>query len=104
MCSESHLLHCNGSYLFDVDNLMVDLENENSRPHLGQDANARRILDLETEVKGWSITYAKDNEAALHANQEIYSTWMMLQEEVARRAEVEEKLADAQGDLDTSDY
>jgi len=28
----------------------------------------------------------------------------MLQEEVARRAEVEEKLADAQGDLETADY
>ena len=101
---DPHLLHCTGSYLFDVDNLMVDLEIENSRLHLGQDANARRILDLEAEVKGWSITYAKANEAALRANQEIYSTRMMLREEVARRAEAEEKLADAQGDLETADY
>ena len=99
-----HLLHSTGSYLFDVDNLMVDLEIENSHLHLGQDANARRILDLEAEVKGWSITYAKANEAALRANQEIYSTRMMLREEVARRAEAEEKLADAQGDLETVDY
>ena len=53
---------------------MVDLEIENSHLHLGQDANARRILDLEAEVKGWSIAYAKANEAALRANQEIYST------------------------------
>ena len=72
-----HLLHSTGSYLFDVDNLMVDLEIENSHLHLGQDENARRILDLEAEVKGWSITYAKANEAALRANQEIYSTRMM---------------------------
>ena len=75
---DPHLLHCTGSYLFDVDNLMGDLEIENSRLHLEQDANARRILDLEAEVKGWSITYAKANEAALRANQEIYSTRMML--------------------------
>jgi len=99
-----HLLHCTGSYLFDVDNLMVDLESENSRLHLGQDANARCILDLEAEVKGWSIAYAKANEAAFRTNQEVYSTRMMLWEEVARRAEAEEKLADAQGDLETTDY
>ena len=30
---DPHLLHCTGSYLFDVDNLMVDLEIENSRLH-----------------------------------------------------------------------
>jgi hypothetical protein len=83
---------------------MVDLEIENSLLHLGQDANARRILDLEAEVKGWATTYAQANEAAFRANQEVYSTWMMLWEEVARRAEAEEKLADAQGDLETADY
>ena len=77
---DPHLLHCTGSYLFDVDNLMVDLEIENSHLHLGQDANARRILDLEAEVKGWATTYAQVNEATLRANQEIYSTRMMLQE------------------------
>src|SRR6185312_7382964 len=43
---DPHLLHNTGSYLFDVDNLMVHLEIENSHLHLGQDANARRILDL----------------------------------------------------------
>ena len=69
---DPHLLHSTGSYLFDVDNLMVDLESENSRLHLGQDAKARRILDLEAEVKGWATTYAQANEAALRANQEIY--------------------------------
>ena len=83
---------------------MADLESKNSRLHLGQDAIARRILDLEAEVNGWSIAYAKANEAALRTNQEIYSTRMMLREEVARRAEAEEKLADAQGDLETTDY
>ena len=56
---DPHLLHYTGSYLFDVDNLMVDLENKNSRLYLGQDANTRRILDLEAEVRGWSITYAR---------------------------------------------
>ena len=50
---DPHLLHNTGSYLFDVDNLMVHLEIENSRLHLGQDANARCILDLDAEVKGW---------------------------------------------------
>ena len=68
---DPHLLHSTGSYLFDVDNLMVDLEIENSRLHLGQDANTRRILDLEAEVKGWATTYAQANEAVLRANQEI---------------------------------
>ena len=101
---DPHLMHYTGSYLFDVDNLMVDLEIENSHLHLWQDANARHILDLEAEVKGWSIAYTKANEAALRANQEIHSTRMMLQEEIARRAEVEEKLADAQGDLEIADY
>jgi len=47
---------------------MVDLEIENSHLHLGQDANARRILNLDAKVKGWATTYAKANEAALHAN------------------------------------
>ena len=75
-----HLLHSTGSYLFDVDNLMVDLDIENSRLHLGQDANARHVLDLKAEVKGWATTYAQVNEATLRANQEIYSTRMMLQE------------------------
>jgi len=75
---DPHLLHSTGSYLFDVDNLMVDLEIENSLLDLGQDANARRILDLEAEVKGWATTYAQANEAAFRANQEVYSTRMML--------------------------
>ena len=65
---DPHLLHSTGSYLFDVDNLMVDLEIENSHLHLRQDANARRILNLDAKVKGWATTYAKANEAALHAN------------------------------------
>ena len=65
---DPHLLHSTGSYLFDMDNLMVDLEIENSHLHLGQDANARRILNLDAKVKGWATTYAKANEAALHAN------------------------------------
>jgi hypothetical protein len=63
-----HLLHSTGSYLFDVDNLMVDLEIENSHLHLGQDTNARRILNFDAEVKGWATTYAKANKAALRAN------------------------------------
>ena len=101
---DPHLLHSTGSYLFDVDNLMVDLEIENSRLHLGQDVNARCILDLKAEVNGWATTYAQANEAALRANQEIYSTRMMLWEEVARRAEAEEKLAHTQGDLEMAEY
>ena len=32
---DPHLLHSTGSYLFDVDNLMVDMEIENSHLHLG---------------------------------------------------------------------
>ena len=51
-----------------------------------------------------ATTYARANEASLCSNQEIYSTRMMLREEVARRAEAEEKLAGAQGDLETVDY
>jgi hypothetical protein len=55
---DPHLLHSTGSYLFDVDNLIVDLEIENSCLHLGQDANAQRILDLDADVKRWATTYA----------------------------------------------
>ena len=51
-----------------------------------------------------ATTYARANEASLCSNQEIYSTRMMLREEVARRAEAEEKLADALGDLEMADY
>ena len=48
---DPHLLHSTGTYLFDVDSLMIDLEIESSRLHLGQDSFTRRILDSKRKSK-----------------------------------------------------
>ena len=48
---DPHLLHSTGTYLFDVDSLMIYLEIESSRLHLGQDSFTRRILDSKRKSK-----------------------------------------------------
>jgi hypothetical protein len=48
------LVHTTGSYLYDLDHLMVNLSLESKRLHKGFYESVRHIDVLEHEIRGWN--------------------------------------------------
>jgi hypothetical protein len=55
------LVHTTGSYLYDLDHLMVNLSLESERLHQGFYESVRHIDVLKHEVRGWSQIYTADD-------------------------------------------
>jgi hypothetical protein len=51
------LVHTAGSYLYDLDHLMVNLSQESERLHQGFYESVRHIDVLEHEIQGWNRIY-----------------------------------------------
>jgi hypothetical protein len=51
------LVHTTGSYLYDLDHLMVNLSLENKQLHQGFYESMRHIDVLEHEIQGWNQIY-----------------------------------------------
>jgi hypothetical protein len=49
--------HTTGSYLYDLDHLMVNLSRESERLHKGFYEGVRHIDVLEHEIRGWNRIY-----------------------------------------------
>ena len=95
-----HLLYCTGSYLFNVDAVISDMETETHQLHAGHAMSDRRIRELENDIKGWATRYNQATEAALRANMENQSLKHQLREAMTQKATVNDQLFQAEGDLE----
>lgn len=96
---DPHLVHSTGSYLFDVDGLIMDMEMESHLMHTGYAVCVQLIRVLEEEVQRWAMGYSKANETAYHAYQEKEHVEKKLHDEIALRFSTEEDMEEVGEDL-----
>jgi hypothetical protein len=86
------LVHTTGSYLYDLDHLMVNLSLESQRLHQGFYESVRHIDVLEHEILGWSRIYTAAQADSRNNQVNYVETNMRREAEVQLRMAAEVKL------------
>jgi chromosome segregation ATPase len=92
-------VHTTGSYLYDLDHMMVNLSLESERLHQGYYESVRHIDVLEHEIRGWSWIYTAAQAEARNNQVNYVETNMRRKAEVQLRMTAEAKLLESETEL-----
>jgi hypothetical protein len=92
-------VHTTGSYLYDLDHLMVNLSLESERLHQIFYKSVRHIDILEHEIRGWSQIYTAAQMEARNNQVNYVETNMRHEAEAQLRMTAEAKLLPSETEL-----
>jgi chromosome segregation ATPase len=93
------LVHTTGSYLYDLDHLMVNLSLESEQLHQGFYESVRHIDILEHEIQGWNRIYTAARAEARNNRMNYMETNMRREAEAQLRMTAEAKLLQSKTEL-----